>query len=109
MVTTLWVSERLPLVKMQKARSPGCTKVCIFRQTFTWSYPELVRESEAMMSPSCVMMPRQYVIHISGSWLGAAREMLADFRRRCSGQMSAREEDSANLLAREGGQSEGDG
>ena len=33
-----------------KTRSPGRTNVCIFRQTFTWSYPAFVRESEASTS-----------------------------------------------------------
>jgi hypothetical protein len=54
--------ERLPLVSRMKTRSRGSTKVCILRRTLTWSYPVFDRESEAITSPSRVMMPTQYVI-----------------------------------------------
>src|SRR5947209_585002 len=55
------VSDRLPLVRTVKTRSPTRTKVCILRQTLIWSYPALVRESDAMTSPRRVMIPRPYV------------------------------------------------
>lgn len=51
--TTDCEQERLPLVRRMKARSPGCTKACIFRQTFTWSKPAFVRESEASTARGC--------------------------------------------------------
>ena len=51
--------ERLPLVSKTRTRSPGKTNVCILRWIFTWSYPAFVRESEAMTSPSRVLIPRQ--------------------------------------------------
>ena len=54
-----WVQERLPLLSRTKTRSPGCSKRCILRATFTWSWPALVRESEAITSPWRVQMPRQ--------------------------------------------------
>ena len=47
----LWVSDRLPLASSTKTRSPGVTNVYILRQTLTWSYPELVRESDIITSP----------------------------------------------------------
>ena len=58
-VMTDWEHDRLPLVSRTKSRSPGRTKVCILRQTFTWSAPEFDRESEARTRPSFVLMPRQ--------------------------------------------------
>ena len=58
-VTMLWVSDKLPLTSSTKTRSPGSTNVCILRQTFTWSYPEFVRESDIMTKPSLVMTPKQ--------------------------------------------------
>jgi len=54
-----WVQERLPLLSRMNTRSPGWTKVCILRATLTWSCPALVRESEAMTSPSLVQIPTQ--------------------------------------------------
>ena len=46
-----WVQERLPLLSRTKTRSPGWTKMCILRATLTWSWPALVRESEAITRP----------------------------------------------------------
>jgi hypothetical protein len=54
-----WVTERLPLERRTKMRSPGWAKMCILRATFTWSWPALVRESEAITRPCRVQMPRQ--------------------------------------------------
>ena len=59
MLTTDWLSDRLPLLRTTNARSPGCEKVCILRAIFRSSKPALVRESEAITRPSRVMMPRQ--------------------------------------------------
>ena len=53
------VSESLPLASSTNTRSPGVTNVYIFRQVLTWSYPALVRESEAITRPARVTMPRQ--------------------------------------------------
>ena len=53
--------ERFPLVRSTKTRSPGSTIVCIFWQTLTSSRLAFDRESEAITSPSRMMMPRQYV------------------------------------------------
>ena len=50
--TTPWVVARLPAESRTKARSPGCTKVCIFEYALTWSMPALVRESETRTRPS---------------------------------------------------------
>jgi hypothetical protein len=58
-VITDWVSDKFPLVRMTKARSPGWRKVCILGHTFTWSKPAFARESDAITNPSRVMMPRQ--------------------------------------------------
>ncbi len=67
--------ERLPLVNRMKTRSPGSTKVCILRQTLTWSYPAFDRESEAITSPSRVMIPTQYVISLP--FRGSGRAAIA--------------------------------
>jgi hypothetical protein len=53
------VSDSEPLVSTTNTRSPGWTNVCIFRTVFTWSYPALERESDAMIRPCFVMIPRQ--------------------------------------------------
>ena len=45
------VQERLPLLSRMNTRSPGWTKVCILRAMLTWSWPALVRESEAITRP----------------------------------------------------------
>src|SRR3954447_478403 len=63
-VTTDCVSDRLPLASSTNTRSPGCSNTCILRQTLTWSYPALVRESEAITRPYLVTIPRQYVMTI---------------------------------------------
>src|ERR1700677_1444944 len=68
-VITDWVRDRFPLVRMTKALSPGRTNVCILGHTFTWSDPALVLESDAMTRPCRVMMPRQFVIFASPTWM----------------------------------------
>ena len=57
--------ERFPLVRRMKTHSPGLTIVCIFWQTLTSSRLAFDRESEAITSPSRMMIPKQYVIFAS--------------------------------------------
>src|ERR1700677_1248604 len=61
-VVTDWVHDSEPLARRTNTRSPGWTKQCILLTVLTWSYPALVRESDAITSPYFVAIPTQYVI-----------------------------------------------
>ena len=59
MLTTDWVTERLPAVSNTNSRSPGRSNTNILRKVETRSTPALVRESEAKARPSFTLMPTQ--------------------------------------------------